>query len=99
MAKTMGQIIESIDAFMTRFRFTNSQWYVGIATDPEARLFNDHNVDREKGAWIYERAQSSRIARQVEQAYLKTGHDGGTGGGDDDSVFVYAFVKLDGTER
>ena len=28
-----------------------SNWYVGIASDIEQRLFGDHNVDKEKGQW------------------------------------------------
>ncbi len=99
MAKSKTEIIAAIDAYMQRFQHKNSDWYVGIASDPRQRLFTDHNVDEKNGIWIYEPAASAEVARAVEQAYLDTGHDGGAGGGDADSVYVYAYVKLQGTVR
>jgi hypothetical protein len=84
---------------MKGFQYRNSDWYVGIAADPRDRLFNDHNVDEQNGFWIYEQATSASVARQVEKAYLDTGHDGGGGGGDEESTYVYAYVKLQGTVR
>lgn len=99
MAKSKFDIIAAIDTYMRRFQYKNSDWYVGIATDPRTRLFTDHNVDQKNGIWIYEQATSDSVAREVEQAYLDTGHDGGSGGGDESSIFVYAYVKLQGTTR
>jgi len=98
MAKSKIDIITAIDTYMRKFQYKNSDWYVGIASDPRDRLFNGHSVD-EKGIWIFEQATSNTVARDVEQAYLSTGHDGGPGGGDKDSVYVYAYVKLQGTTR
>ena len=99
MANSRNQVIAEIDAYMQKFNYTNSNWYVGIAADPRDRLFNDHNVDEENGIWIYREALSTYDAREIERAYLATGHDGGPGGGDDNSVFVYAFVKAQSTVR
>lgn len=99
MAKQRSEIIAAIDTYMQRFQYKNSDWYVGVATDPRKRLFNDHNVDEKNGIWIYEQATSDAVARAVEQAYLDAGHDGGAGGGDQSSVYVYAYVKLKGTIR
>lgn len=67
-------------------------WYVGIANDPSHRLFVDHNVNKEVGPWIYRKCYSDTSAREVEQALindLKT--QGGPGGGDESTVFVYAY--------
>ena len=75
-----------------------SEWYVGIATDPETRLFNDHNVNRDTDKWIYKKADSEQMARDVEVYFLnqlKT--DGGTGGGNIPN-FVYAYRKSNHTE-
>ncbi len=99
MATSKRDIIVAIDTFMKKFQYKNSDWYVGIATDPRARLFTDHTVDEKNGTWIYEQATSDSVARDVEQAYLDTGHDGGAGGGDSSTVYVYAYVKLQGTTR
>lgn len=43
-------------------------------------------------------ATSSEAARNVEKAFLDNGCDGGTGGGDDDAVYVYAYLKASVTE-
>lgn len=68
-----------------------SAWYVGIATDPETRLFHDHNVDKESGHWIYRLAVSEADARDTEQYLLKHySFQGGPGGGDNPR-FVYAY--------
>ena len=99
MAKSKIDIITAIDTYMQKFQYQNSDWYVGIATDPRDRLFNGHNVDAHNGIWISEQATSDSVARSVEQAYLDTGHDGGAGGGDENSVYVYAYLKLRGTTR
>lgn len=68
-----------------------SAWYVGIATDPETRLFQDHNVDKKYGRWIYRQAKSEADARDTEQYLLKHySFQGGPGGGDKPR-FVYAY--------
>ena len=51
---TNAEIIFQIDSYMQGIAgHTNADWYVGIAADPEDRLFSAHQVDRNKGAWIY----------------------------------------------
>lgn len=65
--------------------------YIGITNEPEQRL-NDHNVDEDDFYQVYE-ANSRETAKEVEK-YLLDSHPyavGDTGGGNDDSVFVYAF--------
>jgi hypothetical protein len=99
MAKSKGDIIAVIDTYMKKFRYKNSDWYVGIASVPRARLFIDHTVDEKNGIWIYEPATSDSVARAVEQAYLDAGHDGGSGGGDSSTIYFYAYVKLQETTR
>lgn len=99
MAKSRKEIIADINEYMKGFQYKNSDWYVGIATDPTVRLFNDHNVTEKGGHWIYRLATSDSVAREVEQAYLDAGYDGGDGGGDENTKSVYAYVKLKGTVR
>lgn len=67
-------------------------WYVGIATDPESRLFEDHRVNRKYTKWVYCPAVSVEAARLAEKSLLDDGYDGGPGGGDH-PTFVYAFHK------
>lgn len=71
-----------------------SNWYVGIAADPEDRLFNDHNVSKDNGWWIYRDAGTNTSARRIESYLLDNyGFDGGAGGGDHTTKFVYAYLK------
>lgn len=71
----------------------NSQWYVGIASDPKNRLFNDHSVDEDKDKWAYSAADCDNIARAVEKHFLDAGCDGGAGGGDSATKTVYVYLK------
>ena len=59
-----------------------SEWYVGIASGPRQRLFNDHDVDEKNGSWIFRKCESSDVARDIEEYFINTlGTDGGSGGG------------------
>ena len=71
-------------------------WYVGIASDIQKRLFEDRSV---ADCFIYEKAINIAHARSAEQMLLNSGFDGGTGGGDYTTTYVYAFKKLPGTRR
>ncbi len=81
--------IQKIDTMFVR-------WYVGIASDVEARLFEDHRVDR-NGDWIYGRCADHETARQIERALLQLGCTGGPGGGDASTIYVYAYRKTPST--
>jgi len=100
MAKTKQEIISEVKSYMAQCGGSYSDWYVGIATDPRGRLFNDHNVDEKKGAWIYSEAENSSSAREIEDYFVNTlGTDGGTGGGDYSSRYVYAYKKTSYTNE
>lgn len=55
------------------------EWYVGIAADPPKRLFNDHNVDKTGGNWIYQDAGDADSARIIEQHLIDVLHTNGIG--------------------
>lgn len=70
-------------------------WYVGIASDPQVRL-REHGVDPVPTApwWICRDAGSEAGARRAESWFLNTlGTDGGPGGGDSGTRYVYAYRK------
>ena len=73
-------------------------WYAGITSDPSSRLFVDHNVQKDIGWCISRDAQTENGARSVEQALLRLGCDGGPGGGNASTKYVYAYLKT-GTTR
>ena len=86
------------DALKEHPSTVNSQWYVGIAKDAKDRLFNDHNVDKDYGAWAHSMADSDTIARSVEKHFLDAGCDGGSGGGDSAPKSVYVYLKTAKTD-
>jgi len=87
---------QAIEAYIKQNGGVFSQWYCGIATDPEARLHQDHNVDR-RGLKIHRDAGSESAAREVEKYFLAKGCKGGPGGGDTPR-HVYAY-KITSTTR
>ncbi len=98
MSYTKQQIITDINTHMQQHGGSNSAWYVGIASDAGKRLFNDHNVNEKGDVWIFRQAISSSVARDVEKAYLDAGCDGGSGGGDASTTYVYAYRKTRSTD-
>ncbi|MDD5489629.1 MAG: hypothetical protein PHP25_03045 [Candidatus Moranbacteria bacterium] len=76
-------------------------WYCGIATDPDTRLFNDHNVPKGEGKawWIKRNAGSSQTARDTEDYLLRLGFDGNPGGGDYSTIHIYAYKKIPGVTQ
>lgn len=92
-AQDTQQVYDEIVAHIGEQKGKYSQWYCGIASDWEDRLFNDHQVPR-KGHWrITCQCHNSDDARAVEKALVKLGCDGGPGGGDETTVYVYAYLK------
>ncbi len=73
--------------------YAYSEWYCGIATDWEDRLFNEHKVPKKGHARITKKCHNDDDSRIVETALVKLGCDGGPGGGDESSVYVYAYLK------
>lgn len=91
---TEQQIIAEISTHMRKEGSHPSKWYVGIAANVEMRLFEAHNVPRENAWRIHRDASSSEIARRIESYFVHTvGTDGGTGGGDWQTRWVYAYLK------
>jgi len=78
---------------------TYGNWYVGIAGNPTSRLFTDHAVDKQNGKWIYRKGDSDTVARTAEGKLHDQGFDGGKGGGDSTTVYVYAYRKTSTTKE
>jgi len=97
MAVTAQQVFNEIKAYIDKQGKPYSAWYAGIASDAKTRLFVDHNVSRTNDKWVYDQCTNNQSARNVEDALLKLGCDGGSGGGDQSSTYVYAYLKLPST--
>jgi hypothetical protein len=95
---TEKDILAAIDARMQSVPgHSNADWYVGIASEVEQRLFGHHHVDRKLDTWLYRKAVSVTVARDIQAACQAAGCDGGSRDGDKTTVFVYAFLKSDYT--
>lgn len=86
---TAQEIVDAITEHVGNDKYSN--WYAGIAADPEDRLFGYHEVDRKNGKWIYDSATSNASARSAEDALHRAGFKGGPGGGDSKTKGVYAY--------
>lgn len=92
MGTSKEEIIKEITAYLVDCGIKNwNEVYVGIADDVEERLFTYHKVDKDSGIWIYCQADSSDCAREVEKYFFGQGTKGGSGGGNDDTRYVYAY--------
>ncbi|GIW81691.1 MAG: hypothetical protein KatS3mg105_3498 [Gemmatales bacterium] len=82
------RVASEIQAHVDKCGGNYSGWY---ASDPRARLFNDHNVDEDNGAWIFRDAGTNAVAREVEAHLHSLGCKGSGGGGDGTTRYVYAY--------
>lgn len=92
MKKTKLEIIADIEAHLqTSRKEYYSDFYIGITNNTERRLFTEHNVRKVGSWWIRREAIDKLTAQAVEEYFLEKGMKGDTGGGTDDSVFVYCY--------
>jgi hypothetical protein len=94
MAKAQ-EVYDFLIKYMDNYGGASNNWYAGITSDVEQRLFSEHGVSRQ-GRWAHHTADSEKGARNVEEALLKIGCDGGTGGGLNPCT-VYVYWKTSNT--
>jgi hypothetical protein len=88
------EIIREISDYMEQQGGFPSDWYVGVAEDARNALFEDHNVDWQRGRWIYQPAESFLEAEEISEHFLiVVGTDGEDGNGDFAARQVYAYRK------
>jgi len=92
-------IVNNIKAHADKEGSSYHNWYCGIASKPNQRLFSDHNVPEEGAWWIKKDAVNERDARDTEEYLLNLGFDGGESGGDSSTTYVYAYKKIAGVTQ
>ena len=93
MAQNAQQIADAIYELLKKDvdGYNFSKFYIGITNDIERRLFGEHNVPR-NGHWrIHREAINKEHAQAVKEHFLNKGMKGDSGGGTDDSVWVYCY--------
>lgn len=99
VATTLNQVAIEIQNHMNQCGGSYREWYVGIASDVRKRLFMDHNVHEKGDAWIFRDCGMDMVARSVEKYFIDKGCDGGSGGGDQTTKYVYAYRKAPHTRQ
>jgi hypothetical protein len=87
------QVLNVIKAHIDEQGGPYRNWYCGITSDWEDRLFTEHNVPRKDYWRIARQCYKHEDARTVEKDLCELGCDGGPGGGDETTVYVYAYLK------
>lgn len=86
------EFLKRVQEYVVEHGGIYNQWYAGIAVDPKDRLFNGHSVQDGTDPWIHsEFAFESAVARNIEKILLAHGFNGGPGGADSNSLYVYAY--------
>ena len=97
---TKVQIIADINSHLQKSeKQYYSDFYIGITNDIGRRLFGEHNVSKEHGWWIYRKGDNKAVAQAVEEYYLDKGMQGDTGGGSEDTTYVYCYEITNYTEE
>lgn len=100
MRKTTKEIIADIEGHLGKSeKQYYSDFYIGITNDIERRLFGEHNVQEKGNWWIYRTAINKSAAQNVEEYFLNKGMKGDTGGGTDDSIYVYCYEISNSTKE
>jgi hypothetical protein len=96
---TAQELVNEILEYARGFRLDYSKWYAGITDNPDVRLFQEHNVNRD-GYWVhtnYVPASNARVAETVLHNIY--GFDGGPGGAESENLCVYAYCKTTSTRQ
>ena len=94
MGKWYSKIIDEIIEFCKIVKVDDvSKIYIGITKDPKRRLFDEHKITDEGSWWIYCEAEDADTARAVELHFLRMGMKGDPRGGDNETKFVYCFIR------
>lgn len=99
---TKDEIIVKFNEFLRWYGKTksNSDFYIGVTSSLEDRLFTSHKVRKNEKRYIACYADSENVAREVEKIGLAQNMQGDTGGGtgDGDVRWVYCYELMDYTD-
>ena len=68
-------------------------WYVGISSAPEERLFQEHGLIKNNDDWIYRTAESQDEAKRIGKYFAVMIRTDGAGYGELNASTVYAYRK------
>ena len=99
MVYSVQQIKHEILTYIYEFGGDFSNYYVGIADNPEEALFETHKLDKTKDPWLYRQALSYTAARTIRDYFLNLLRVDGAlvANGNKDTDWVYVYKKSEGT--
>ena len=98
MLSTAQEAYDKILTHIQKQGSSFSSWYCGVTENPENRLFHEHKVSKNYPWLVCIHCVDDIAARAVELELINAGCDGGTGGGDENAVHVYAYLKATMTD-
>ena len=84
-------------SFIRRNGGVASAWYCGITNDPRRRIITQHKVNEARGTYHCVKCYTKTSAENVEKKLLARKYSGNTGGGNNNSVYVYVYKKTHNT--
>lgn len=92
MADTEEEIKQKISEHMRKYGGSYLDWYVGITSDTETRLFKKHKVNKNKNSWFFIQTDE-QIAKNIGHYFINfLGTDGKTNGIEHPN-YVYVYKK------
>ncbi len=95
----MQNIISDFESFIEYHGKNYSEFYVGIASNPIDRLENGHNVIGSTPFFYSVEPLHTDMVRAIEKYFLDKGTQGGSGGGDNDTQYVYIYLVTSDTRE
>ena len=93
MAKDFQTIIDEIRGHLAKSgKRYYSDFYIGITSDVEQRMFKEHNVPKNNAWWIYRTAKNHDIAQKFEKHFLNHGMRGDNKGENTTGNIVYCYA-------
>ena len=71
MAYSVQQIKFEIYRYIKEYDPEFINWYIGISEYPKDTLVIDHNIDLEKGIWLYKQALSFRACKTIQKYFIE----------------------------
>jgi hypothetical protein len=93
MVVSTNRVFDEIKAYVNRKGEPYTGWFVGITADVSNSLFVEHGVSQKQDYWIYKQCPNNRAAKSVKSALMKLGCEGRSGGWDESTNTVFAYLK------
>ena len=92
MAKSEEKIKQAIKNHMRKYGGSYLDWYVGITSDPENQLFDEHKVNKSKNFWFFIQTDEE-TAENIGRYFVNYLGTDGKSNGTEHPSHVYIYKK------